>query len=159
MIDRLTHINRPFSISQENLVGTACHHRVPAVFIRILIGHAGRVFRELPLAAWVSSVSDLPYLKNACMVIQNVFVLLSHQNDGFDPTKRSVLPIALLSLEVPVFLSICNLNHKRCPRPSTTTDSSVRCICGVPGFIHSRRDSYWVACEFVSLWPSPTEEE
>jgi len=111
MMDRLTHINRPFSISQENLVGTGCHHGIPAVFIHILVGHAGRGFWELPLVAWVSSVSSLLYLKNACMVIQNVFVLVSHQNDGFDPTKRSMLPIGPLSLEVPVFLSIRNLNH------------------------------------------------
>jgi len=158
-MDRLTHINRPFSISQQNLVGTGCHHHVPAVFIHILVGHAGRGYRELPLAAWVSSVSGLPYLKNACMVIQNVFVLVSHQNDGFDPTKRSVLPIAPLSLEAPVFLSIRNLNHKRCPSPDTTRDSRVRCIRGVPGSIHSRRDSNWVACKLVSPWPSPTEEE
>jgi len=159
MMDQLTHMNMPFSISEGNLVGTGCHHRLPAVFIHILVGHAGRGFRELPLAVWVSSVSDLPYLKNACMVIQNVFVLVSHQNDGFDPTKRSVLPIALLSLEVPGFLSIRNFNHKRCPSPNTTRDSSVRCIHGVPGSIHFRRDSHWVACEPVSLWPSPTEEE
>ena len=158
-MDRLTHINRPFSISQENLVGTGCHHRVPAVFIHILVGHAGRGFRELPLAAWVSSVSGLPYLKKACMVIQNVFVLVSHQNDSFDPTKRSVLPIAPLSLEVPVFLSIRNLNHKRWPSPDTTRDCSVRCIRGVPGSTVARRDSNWVACELVSPWPSPTEEE
>ncbi|KAF8241250.1 hypothetical protein K440DRAFT_646190, partial [Wilcoxina mikolae CBS 423.85] len=135
----------PFSISQDNLVGTGCHHRIPAVFIYILVGHAGRRFRELPLAAWVSSVSGLPYLKNACMVIQNVFVLVSHQNEGFDLTKQSVLPIAPLSLEVPVFLSIRNINHKRCPSPNTTSDSSVRCIRRVPGSIHFRRDSNWVA--------------
>jgi hypothetical protein len=158
-MDRLTHINRPFSISQENLVGTGCHHHIPAVFIHILVGYAGRGFRELPLAAWVCSVSGLPYLKNACMVIQNVFMLVSHQNDGFDPTKRSVLPIARLSPEVPVFLSIRNLNHKCCPSPDTTRDLSVRCIHCVPGSIHYRRDSNWVACELVSPWPSPTEEE
>jgi len=158
-MDRLTHINRPFSISQENLVGTGCHHRVPAVFIHILVGHAGRGFGELQLAAWVSSVSGLPYLKNACMVIQNVFVLVSHQNDGFDPTKRSVLPIAPLSRKVPVFLSIRNLNHTRCPSPDTSRDSSVRRIRGVPGYMHSRRNSNWVVCELVSPWPSPTEEE
>jgi len=51
MMDRLTHINRPFSISQENLVGTGCHHCNPAVLIHTLIGDAGREFWELPLAA------------------------------------------------------------------------------------------------------------
>jgi len=158
-MDRLTHINRPFSMSQENLVGTGSHHRVPAVFIHILVGHAARGFWELPLTTWVSSVSSLPYHKNACMVIQNVFVLVCYQKNGFDPTKWSVLPIAPLSLEVPVFLSIHNLNHKWYTSPDTTRDSSVRCICGVPGSIRFHRDSNWIACELGSPWPSLTEEE
>jgi len=67
------------------------------------------------------------------MVIQNVSVLISQQIDGCDHTKRSVLPIAPLSLDVPVCLSIPNFNHEQCSSPDTTRNSSVQCICGVPG--------------------------
>jgi hypothetical protein len=125
MMDSLTHIHRPFSISQENLVGTRVDHCLSAVSIHIVSGYARRGFWELPLATRVSPVRGLRYLKDACMVIQYVFMLVSYQNNWFHLLKRSVLPIAPLSLEIPTFLSIRNRNHTQWPSPETTRDSSV----------------------------------